>query len=194
MTQQHFAPKDAETLKTEIISDMGIEYEGNEDMVDKLVARELKNEEFKASLHADKNKHLESKKAYEERMRKAGIDPETGEKIDSKESTKSPSSMDLKDIRALQDVHDDDIEEVIEFSKYKKISVAEAKRHPAVQSLLKVRSEERASALAASTQVSRRNKANSSETVLTKVKNQEDMSEEEMQMAVQATLAELKKK
>ena len=193
MTQQHFAPKDAETLKTEIISDMGIEYEGNEDMVDKIVARELKDEEFKASLHADKNKHLESKKAYEERMRKAGIDPETGEKIDSKESTKSPN-MDLKDIRALQDVHDDDIEEVIEFSKFKKISVAEAKRHPAVQSLLKTRVEERASALAASTQVSRRNNANSSGAILNKVKNQEDMSDEEMQLAVQATLAELKKK
>lgn len=193
MTQQHFAPKDAETLKTEIISDMGIEYEGNEDMVDKIVARELKNEEFKASLHADKNKHLESKKTYEERMRKAGIDPETGEKIDSKESTKSPN-MDLKDIRALQDVHDDDIEEVIEFSKYKKISVAEAKRHPAVQSLLKTRVEERASALAASTQVSRRNNTNSSGAILNKVKNQEDMTDEEMQLAVQATLAELKKK
>lgn len=193
MTQQHFAPKDAETLKTEIISDMGIEYEGNEDMVDKIVARELKDEEFKASLHADKNKHLESKKTYEERMRKAGIDPETGEKIDSKESAKSPN-MDLKDIRALQDVHDDDIEEVIEFSKYKKISVAEAKRHPAVQSLLKTRVEERASALAASTQVSRRNNANSSKAILDKVKNQEDMSDEEMQLAVQATLAELKKK
>ena len=193
MTQQHFAPKDAETLKSEIISDMGIEYEGNEDMVDKIVARELKNEEFKASLHADKNKHLESKKTYEERMRKAGIDPETGEKIDSKESTKSPN-MDLKDIRALQDVHDDDIEEVIEFSKFKKISVAEAKRHPAVQSLLKTRVEERASALAASTQVSRRNNANSSGAILNKVKNQEDMSDEEMQLAVQATLAELKKK
>ena len=193
MTQQHFAPKDAETLKTEIISDMGIEYEGNEDMVDKIVARELKNEEFKASLHADKNKHLESKKTYEERMRKAGIDPETGEKIDSKESAKSPN-MDLKDIRALQDVHDDDIEEVIEFSKYKKISVAEAKRHPAVQSLLKTRVEERASALAASTQVSRRNNANSSGAILNKVKNQEDMTDEEMQLAVQATLAELKKK
>ncbi len=193
MTQQHFAPKDAETLKTEIISDMGIEYEGNEDMVDKIVARELKNEEFKASLHADKNKHLESKKTYEERMRKAGIDPETGEKIDSKESTKSPN-MDLKDIRALQDVHDDDIEEVIEFSKFKKISVAEAKRHPAVQSLLKTRVEERASALAASTQVSRRNNANSSGAILNKVKNQEDMTDEEMQLAVQATLAELKKK
>ena len=194
MTQQHFAPKDAETLKSEIISDMGIEYEGNEDMVDKLVARELKNEDFKASLHADKNKHLESKKAYEERMRKAGIDPETGEKIDSKESTKSPS-MDLKDIRALQDVHDDDIEEVIEFSKFKKISVAEAKRHPAVQSLLKVRSEERASALAASTTTSKRgSKANSSENILNKVKNQEDMSDEEMQMAVQATIAQIKGK
>ena len=102
--------------------------------------------------------------------------------------------MDLKDIRALQDVHDDDIEEVIEFSKYKKISVAEAKRHPAVQSLLKTRVEERASALAASTQVSRRNNANSSGAILNKVKNQEDMTDEEMQLAVQATLAELKKK
>jgi len=194
MTQQHFAPKDAETLKTEIISDMGIEYEGNEDMVDKLVARELKNEEFKASLHADKNKHLESKKAYEERMRKAGIDPETGEKIDSKESTKSPS-MDIKDIRALQDVHDDDIEEVVEFSKFKKISIADAKRNPAIQSLLKTRAEERASALAASTATSKRgSKANSSENILNKVKNQEDMSDEEMQMAVQATINQIKGK
>ena len=193
MTQQHFAPKDAETLKTEIISDMGIEYEGNEDMVDKLVARELKDEEFKASLHADKNKHLESKKAYEERMRKAGIDPETGEKIDSKESTKSPS-MDIKDIRALQDVHDDDIEEVVEFSKFKKISIADAKRNPAIQSLLKTRAEERASALAASTQVSRRNNANSSGAILNKVKNQEDMSDEEMRMAVQATINQIKGK
>lgn len=194
MTQQQFAPKDAETLKSEILSDMGIEYEGNEEMVDKIVARELKGEEFKASLHADKNKHLEGKKTYEERMRKAGIDPETGEKIDSKESTKNPG-MDLKDIRALQDVHDDDIEEVIEFSKYKKISVAEAKRHPAVQSLLKVRSEERASALAASTAASKRgSKATSNENILTKVKNQEDMTDEEMQAAVQATIAQIKGK
>lgn len=193
MTQQQFAPKDAETLKSEIISEMGIEYEGNEDMVDKIVARELKSEEFKASLHADKNKHLEGKKAYEDRMRKAGIDPETGEKIDSKESTKSPN-MDLKDIRALQDVHDDDIEEVIEFSKFKKISVAEAKRHPAVQSLLKVHAEERASALAASAQASRRGGKTSSSDILSKVKNQEDMTDDEMQAAVQETLKQVGKK
>lgn len=193
MTQQQFAPKDAETIKSEILADLNIEYEGNEDTVDKLVARGLKDEDFKASLHADKNKHLDTKKAYEERMRKAGIDPETGEKIEAEKQNSKSAGMDIKDIRALQDVHDDDIDDVTDFAKFKKIPIYEAKKHPAMQALLKTRAEERATALAASTTSARSNKGSTSESLIKKVKKQEDMSDEEMSEAANLMIARLKK-
>lgn len=65
-------------------------------------------------------------------------------------------TLSIKDIRALQDVPEEDIDEVIEFSKYKKISITEAKNHPAVQSLLKTRLEERKTAYATNTGGSKR--------------------------------------
>ncbi len=59
--------------------------------------------------------------------------------------------MSLKDIRALQDVADEDVDEVLDFAKYKGISVAEAKASPVMQTLLRTRGEERATANASST-------------------------------------------
>jgi len=154
---KEFAPKDAETLQAEVLEDLGLEeLEGNEEQVDKVVARRLKDEEFKASLHSDKNKHLEGKNAIAEKMRKAGLDPETGEKLQSNDAgtekeTPKNEGMSLKDIRALQDVDDEDVDEVLDFAKYKGISVAEAKASPVMQTLLKTRTEERATANASST-------------------------------------------
>lgn len=188
-----FKPKDAETLKQEITAELGVEYEGNEELVDKMVARGLKDEEFKASLHADKKKHLEGKEALKQKMLKAGIDPETGEKLEANATSKSPG-MDLKDIRALQDVHDDDVDEVTDFAKFKGISVAEAKKHPVMQSLLKTRAEERASAAAANTGSSKRVSKESGEALLTKVNRGEEMNESEMQEAARLRLQQKKKK
>lgn len=147
-----FAPKGEETLRQEIITELGVEYEGNEDVVDKLVARELKDEEFKASLHEDKNKHLNQKKTYEELLVKNGIDPKTGEKVGSKEpedKTSKNENMSLKDIRALADVHDDDVDDILDFAKWKNMSVAEAKKAPAMIAILKAKEEERRTAQAA---------------------------------------------
>lgn len=86
-----FAPKGADTLRSEVLEDLGKPYEGNETEVDRLVARRLKDEEFKASLHVDKNKHLGKKQAYEEMLKQAGIDPETGKKIGSNEPVPPPA-------------------------------------------------------------------------------------------------------
>ena len=58
MTIKSFAPKDVKTLKTEITNELGIDYEANQELVDKMVERELKSEKFKASLHEEKKKHL----------------------------------------------------------------------------------------------------------------------------------------
>src|SRR3990167_6957742 len=46
------------------------------------------------------------------------------------EAPKTPEPLSLKDIRALQDVHDDDVDQVTEYAKFKNISVAEAKKLP----------------------------------------------------------------
>ena len=53
------------------------------------------------------------------------------------------SEYSLQDIRALSDVHDDDVEEVVDYAKSKGISIAEAKKTSMIQSFLKDTIEER---------------------------------------------------
>ena len=67
------------------------------------------------------------------------------------ESPKTPEPLSLKDIRALQDVHDDDVDQVTEYAKFKNISVAEAKKLPEMQALLRTKQEERETAQATNT-------------------------------------------
>ena len=61
------------------------------------------------------------------------------------EAPKTPE-LNLKDIRALQDVHDDDVDELVEYAKFKGISIAEVKKNPVIQAHLKVKAEERTTA------------------------------------------------
>ena len=61
------------------------------------------------------------------------------------------SNYSLSDIRALNDVHDDDVSEVQEYANFKGISIAEAKKDPVVQNILKARVEERTTANATNT-------------------------------------------
>lgn len=66
-----------------------------------------------------------------------------------KETPKNDFS--LADIRALANVHDDNYQDVIDFAKFKGISISEAKKHPTMQIILKTAEEERKSAEAANT-------------------------------------------
>ena len=59
------------------------------------------------------------------------------------------NDMSLKDIRALQDVHDEDVDDILDYAKYKGISTAEAKKSPAMIALLKSKEEDRKTAQAA---------------------------------------------
>ena len=75
-----------------------------------------------------------------------------------KTETVTPKNDDLSlsAIRALQDVHDDDVDEVIGYAKFKGVTIAEAKKSSVIQNLLKVHTEERASAEAAATNTNKR--------------------------------------
>src|SRR3990167_2322035 len=78
------------------------------------------------------------------------IKPEPKETKEEKTETKS-EPLSLKDIRALQDVHDDDVDQITEYAKFKNISVAEAKKLPEMQALLRTKQEERETAQATNT-------------------------------------------
>lgn len=79
---------------------------------------------------------------------------QTGEKTPIKssgEGTPTTPQYSLQDIRALNDVHDDDIEVIQDWAKFKGISVAEAKKESHIQNLLRTREEERKTAKASNT-------------------------------------------
>lgn len=99
--------------------------------------------ELKKAQDYAKNQKIRAEKAEAE-LKKLKVQP--------KVEVAPKNDMSLKDIRALSDVHDDDVDDLTDYAKYKNITVAEAKKTPAMQSLLKAKAEERKSAEAANTQ------------------------------------------
>jgi len=73
-----------------------------------------------------------------------------------KEETDTPKNYSLQDIRALNDVHDEDVERVEKFAKMEDISISEAKQNADLKAILKNRAEERKTAAAANTGSSKR--------------------------------------
>ncbi len=78
-------------------------------------------------------------------------------KAEKKDDGKS-SDLSSKDIIALTrgNVSDDDMDEVIDFAKYKKISISEALKSGTIKSLLKDKEEQRKTATATTTTTARR--------------------------------------
>nr|AKH46955.1 hypothetical protein [uncultured marine virus] len=90
------------------------------------------------------NQRIRAEKAEAKLKKLSGTSTET-------ETPKKDSDYSLKDIRALNDVHDDEVDELAEFAKFKGITIAEAKKTPTMKNLLHTRKEERATAEASST-------------------------------------------
>jgi hypothetical protein len=102
--------------------------------------------------------------------------------------------LSLKDIRALQDVADEDVEEVTEFAKFKGISITEAKKTSVIQNLLKTKAEERRTAEASNTTVTRKSsRKDSSEEILSNFsKGQVSEKDEDIQKLAEAMLEQRK--
>lgn len=73
-----------------------------------------------------------------------------------KENETPKNEISLKDYKALSDVHEEDIEDLVEYASFKKISLAEAKKTDFVKSLLEKKAEQRQVALSANINGSRR--------------------------------------
>lgn len=161
--------------------------EGEQDTTPEVV--EADPELLKAKEIAD-NQRIRAEKAERE-LKALKASPKSVEKEEI-----PVSGMGLKDIRALQDVPDEDVDEVIDFAKYKGISIAEAKKHPVIQTVLKTKAEERKSAEVANTGTSRRGvNKQTEETVLEDfTKGVVSEKKEDIEKLVLAQLAAKRKK
>lgn len=161
-----FAPKGEEVLRTEALEDLGFDtYEGNEEVVDRVVARLTSAEEFKASLHKDK---MSNRDKLKETRKLAGLDPETGEKLQTNVVVEpKETGFTAKDVKAIQDLQEEDVDFVLSEAKLRGLSVSETKALPIVKSALKMMAEERKTAEATNTGTQRsRNNFNSDEAIL----------------------------
>lgn len=138
---------------------------------------------------------LEQQRAIHQREitkidKKLGKSPEVKPKDDS--PVVAPN-ISLKDLRALQNVPDEKVEEVMDFAKLKKLPIPEAVKHPVIQSLLRIYEEEQKTAAATATQTTRRtNSRTSAESLLAKARSGE-LKEDEMADAAKARLEQKRK-
>ena len=119
-------------------------------------------ENTETTVEETKEESIEEVKAKlakaEELAKNQRIRAEKAEK-NAKESnveSKVKGDMSLQDIRALQDVHDEDVDDVVEWAKFKKISVAEARKSDNIKTLLKDKEEKRKAAAFTNTGSARR--------------------------------------
>lgn len=123
------------------------------------------NEESDETLDdSEKDKVIKTLEAQKEHWRKKAMNasksPET--------VVTSTGDLSQKDLYAMvkADVSEEDFDEVVEFAKFKKISVSEALKLPVLKTILSDKSEQRKSALATSTGSSRRSNAKLSDEAL----------------------------
>lgn len=148
---------------------------------------EIIKQEFSALFEKAK-KAEEIAKNQEIRAKKAEAE---AKKPKEKETPKNESSLSLKDLRALQNVHDDDVEKVEKWAKAEGISIAEAVKDPIMQQYFKVRNEERQTANATNVAPARRGASSPTpETILEDFnKGKIPSSDDEIQKLVEARMA-----
>ncbi len=139
----------------------------------------IKNYKIRAEKAEKENKDLKTK-----------LKPIQPEKETPKNESKNEYS--LKDIKALSDVHDDDVDKVVGWAKFNAISIAEAKKTPEMQGFLKNKEEERATALAANTGTVKRGTSKVSDEVLLEKLEKGELPEEDIEKVVKARLEKKK--
>lgn len=152
--------------------------------------------ENEAKLAEEKNEELKKAKEIAENQRIRAEKAEKGKKEEEKkEDKKETSELSTKDILYLAkaDIHEDDLGDVLEWAKFKNISVNEA--HKALKGALDVRAEERKTAAASNTRTSRPGTQVSGETLLEKAKRGEiSEKDEDIDKLVEARMEEKLKK
>lgn len=151
------APKE-EDIRAKIIEDMGFDPEADKERIEKLVKKEVESGKKLSTAIAQKIKHRTDAAT----LRKGGTVVAPTE-IDT-------STLSTSEILALgrAELPDEDVEEVIDFAKLKKIKVTDALKDPMMAGYLADKAEKRRSAEAANTGSPRGASAETGEALLKK--------------------------
>lgn len=138
-----FKAKAENEIRQEVIEDLRgdneyFQEEDFEDQINRITQRRLKDEQFKASVHEAKERR---KKEIEELKKNMEKKPSSNEQKPSNDENYS-----IKDIRALNDIADEDLDDFMDLSKKFGLSPYEAKQNKDVQAILRSRAEERKTA------------------------------------------------
>lgn len=122
--------------------------------------RELVNSEFKSL-----KEKAEAAKEWETKFNDQKV---RAEKAESKIKESKEDSLSAKDILALNQsgVHAEDIDEVLDFAKYKKTSIVDALKNPTLKTILSEKQAQRETALATNTRKSQSANDKTGETLL----------------------------
>lgn len=178
--------------KIEADTDFQSELENLDDDERETKISERKTELFDKEL-ADMNKAKELAYNYKVRAEKAEKQLKIAPKKEDK--TSKNDNYSLQDIKALSDVHDDDVSEIVEYAKFKGISIADAKKSNVIIVSLKEKQEIRQSAIASATgKASRGGNTNSGEALLTHLESTKELpeSKEDMDRLAQARFERMK--
>lgn len=110
--------------------------------------KEESKEESKVEKREETLEEKEARLARQLKVVRKKLGKEEEPKKEIKEEPKNDSNLSQMDVLVLAkaDIHEDDMEEVIEFSRFKKISIAEALKNGTLKSILAEKAEFRKSA------------------------------------------------
>jgi len=140
-------------VRAKIIEEFGFDEETDSERIEKLTKKEIENNKKLSSAIGAKIKHRTEAQKLAEELKKGNV------VVENKE-TKSNDKNQLSSIDTIAimraNVHTDDIDEVVEYAKFKGVSISEALKSPVVRGLLSEKEEFRKSEEVANTSSSRR--------------------------------------
>lgn len=134
-------PKE-EDVRAEIITEFGFDETVDGERIDKLVAKQMESKKMLSKTIAQKIKHRNEADELRKKLTTTPT-PKSEEK----------GNLSSKDIIAINraNIHEDDLDEIVDYAKYKKISIAEALKSSVITTLLNDKAEQRKTAEATNT-------------------------------------------
>lgn len=136
--QQAIAEVKEEEVRAKVIEEFGFDESTDSEKIDKLVKKEIDHSKKLSSAIGAKIKHRTEAEKLANELKTKQPQPDT----------KDSNVLSQEDLIAVtrSNVHDDDISEVIEYAKFKKISVKEALQSDVIKTTLSTKEELRKSA------------------------------------------------
>lgn len=150
--QAQLADVKEDEVRASIISEYGFNETDDAERIEKLTAKELEHRKKMSQAIGQKIKWRNEFNKVKDTTKvvPTEVKPTT--------QPKSDADLTIKDAILIQkaNIHEDDIDEVVDFAKYKKLTIAEAIKHDTVQAILAKKAEYRKTAEATSTGATRR--------------------------------------